>query len=151
MTGEDQCPITLKLVRIEEKKEFLALLMNHKMEMVSNGIEIVEPGGEDQLSKFWDDSNSNYLLWINDGSRRVGFTAVHIEDTEDASLLDIEIFRNERGRGNGKRALEEVCKFVRYRGLKKMRVELFKAPDRTRKFFTGSGFSDKDLELKMNL
>jgi ribosomal protein S18 acetylase RimI-like enzyme len=143
--------MTLKLISGEEKKEFLVIYMTHKMELLANGIDLVDRVKDDQLSRFWTDPDSNYLLWIIQDGRKLGFAAIVVEEMGQASLVDLAINRDERGKGNGRKALEEIVRFSRYRGLKKIMVKYNKINDEIRSLFKFAGFQDNEGELEIDL
>jgi ribosomal protein S18 acetylase RimI-like enzyme len=151
MNNEESGPLTLKLVSMEEKKNFLAMYMSHRMELMSLGIEHSDQGRDDQLSRFWSDPDTNYLLWIKIGDKKFGFAAISVLEPGKGRLLDMGVFREDRGKGIGKRALREVLRFAKYRGLRTMNIHLTKAPDLTIRFFEDYGFKRDGMNLLYDL
>jgi GNAT superfamily N-acetyltransferase len=140
----------INLVSIEEKKMFLPLYMSYRMELLgAGGSHPPSRVKDDHLSKYWNDTNSNYLLWFMNGSERIGFTAISLDDIETGRLEDITIFRDHRGKGNGLKALEELKRFVVYRGLKNLYIKTDSIPESAVDFFNKGGF--KTLEERMFL
>ncbi len=151
MNDGEEGPITLKLVSMGEKKDFLAMYMAHRMELMSQGIEHGNTGRDDQLSKFWNEPDMNYLIWIRRGQTNLGFAAISVIDTDRGRILDMGIFRQYRGKGVGKNGLGEIARFSKYRGLKHLHIDLVKARDMTFKFFESSGFKREGQTLSMDI
>lgn len=151
MNDGEEGPITLKLVSISEKKDFLAMYMSHRMEIMSLGIEHGDQGRDDQLSRFWNDPDTNYLIWIHRDGKIIGFAAVSVLEHNKGKLLDLGIFRDHRDKGLGKRAVEEIMRFSNYRGLKRLEIEFNKAPEKTLKFFEETGFERDGMKLTKDL
>jgi ribosomal protein S18 acetylase RimI-like enzyme len=151
MNDGEEGPITLKLVSISEKKDFLAMYMSHRMEIMSFGIEHGDQGRDDQLSRFWNDPDTNYLIWVHRDGKNIGFAAVSVIEQNRGKLLDLGIFREHRGKEIGKIALQEVLRFSKYRGLKRLEIGFNKAPERILKFFEESGFERDGMNLKLDL
>ncbi len=151
MNDGEEGPITLKLVSMDEKKDFLAMYMAHRMELISQGIEHDNSGRDDQLSKFWNEPDINYLIWIRRREINLGFAAISVINIDQARLLDMGILREHRGKGVGKQGLAEIARFSKYRGLKHLQIDLIKAPEGIFKFFISSGYKREGQNLSIDI
>lgn len=152
MGYEPEETFRINLVSMSDKKEFLPIYMSYRMELMGKGgPHSVGPGKEEHLSKFWNDTNNNYLIWFMKGKERIGFAAITLEDLESGTLEDITIFRDHRNKGNGMKALEEVKKFVAYRGLKVLNTEAPKGMNGIADYFKKGGFTETEKGLKMEI
>ncbi|MEA3558040.1 MAG: GNAT family N-acetyltransferase [Candidatus Thermoplasmatota archaeon] len=149
--GSDQ-DIRVNLVSISSKEEFLTTYMSYRMEQMGNGVQETAGGSKlDQLSKFWNDPNNNYLLWFMKGTERIGFAAITLKDLENGMLDDMVILREHRNKGYGKKALVEIKKFVSYRGLKELTLGKPIEMEWLKDIFIKGGFVESDGKLKVEL
>ncbi len=142
----------LNLVSANEKKEFLSLYMSYRMELLSKmGDHLKGIEKEDHLSKFWNDTNNNYLLWFVKEHNKIGFAAISLKEHGTAELEDMSIFRDHRGKGHDREAIQEIEKFVSYRGLKKLMTRLPAGPEHSKDFYKDNGFKEVDDRLELDL
>ena len=152
MADDPDKAIRVSLVSIDEKKEFLTHYMSYRIELVRTGApETIGGSKEDNLSKFWNDPNNNYLLWFMEDKERIGFAAMTLNDFDKGVLEEITVFREFRNQGYGMKVLAEIKKFASYRGLKELSLRTPEIMNGIKDYFIKSGFVESGDKLKIEL
>jgi acetyltransferase (GNAT) family protein len=135
---------------MSEKKEFLTHYMTYRTEMMSQGLK-VDTKQDDHLSQFWNDSNNNYLIWLEMDGTKIGFSSILITDTYCGILEDLSIFRKFRNMSITKEVVDELKKFARYRGLRSLEIKTPPYMDEKKLMMMESGFYETPNGLRVDL